>query len=78
MAKISMKEFLDELEIKYNQVTLPIKKSRTDLWFSEALIPLSTFIGGLGLYLTIKVSWTLFPFIPIAFILYGLRCRTCI
>lgn len=61
-------------ESKNNQEQLQKKRLKADLIFSEALIPLSTIIGGLGLYLTIKVSWTLFPFILIAFLLYGLSC----
>jgi len=50
------------------------KEEIYDLIFSEALIPITIFLGGIAFFLVANVSWKLFPSLLLVTIPFGLSC----
>ena len=48
--------------------------SKLDIVISELMVPISIFLGGLALYMTLALSWFFAPFIVVALMIYGFSC----
>jgi hypothetical protein len=51
-----------------------MKEKIIDLVFSEVFVILFTILTGISLYITLQISWTLFPLIIIFGFLAGFSC----